>query len=54
VGPGSSVGGVVVPIDKLGFLAPYLSLASIIALSAFAITYRLLHRRKIEGESTSS
>jgi len=52
VGPGPSVGGEVVPVNKLGLLVPYLALSSIIILSALAMIHQLLRRRRIEGQST--
>src|SRR6266487_787368 len=53
IGPGPSVGGEVVPVDRLGLLAPYLALSSIIILSTLAMIYQLFRRRRIEGQSTS-
>jgi hypothetical protein len=44
----TGVGGIVVPIDKLGLLAPYIGLAStiLVATVATAICVRRVKRRK--------
>ena len=45
-GPLGSVGGVVVPVDKFGLLAPYIGLASTIAVAAVASVIYVKRRKK--------
>jgi len=45
--PEGGVGGIIIPVDKLGLLAPYIGLASII-LVATAIYFKRVKRRKAE------